>query len=316
MTTILAEVERSGLVEEQHGGAVAISDGAGRIVATLGDVDRTFFIRSAAKPFQALACLDAGLDLADLQLAIACASHSGDPVHVALVDATLVAAGLSEADLRCPPARPRPDADRRLAAAGDVAPSRRYHNCSGKHAAMLAACVTAGWDTHTYTDPGHPLQKRIREIVGDMTGIEPGPPGVDGCGAPVWRVTTVGLARAYSRLGSDDRLTRIREVMARYPMIVSGEGRADGLVGRWMGAPAKAGAAGCIGVAAAGHGVASKAWSGSGAVAGVGALEGLRWMGVMVPALADALDGVARPKVLGGGEVVGRYRFAGALESV
>lgn len=316
MSTILAEVERSGLVEERHGGAVAVSDDAGRVVATLGDVDRPFFIRSAAKPFQALACLDAGLDLADLQLAIACASHSGDPVHIALVDAILVDAGLGEPDLRCPPARPLPAADRRLAAAGDVAPARRYHNCSGKHAAMLAACVTAGWETDTYTDPGHPLQKRIREVVGDATGVEPGPPGVDGCGAPVWRVTTVGLARAYSRLASDDRLIRIRQVMARYPMIVSGEGRADGLIGRWMGAPAKAGAAGCIGVAMAGHGVASKAWSGSGAVAGVGAVEALRWMGVLVPSLADALEDVARPRVLGGGQVVGRYRLPDALESV
>lgn len=316
MPTVLAEVERSGLVEEVHGGTVAISDGAGRIVAILGDVERPFFIRSAAKPFQALACLDAGVALVDLHLAIACASHSGDPVHVALVDAILGAAGLSEADLRCPPARPFAAADRRLAAAGDVAPSRRYHNCSGKHAAMLAACVIAGWDTNTYTDPDHPLQRRIREVVGEATGVEPGPPGVDGCGAPVWRVTTVGLARAYSRLASDDRFARIRQAMARYPMIVSGESRADGLIGRWIGVPAKAGAAGCIGVAVAGHGVASKAWSGSGAVAGVGALEALRWMGVMVPALADALGDVARPKVMGGGEEVGRYRVPSALEFV
>ncbi len=316
MHTILAEVERSGLVEEYHPGAVAVADGEGRIVASRGEIDLPYFIRSAAKPFQAYACRGAGLDLDGPALAVACASHSGDPVHVALVDAILAKAGLGEGDLHCPPARPFPAADRRLAASGDVGPSRRYHNCSGKHAAMLATCVASGWDTATYTDPQHPLQQRIQRVMGDVTGEDPGPPGVDGCGAPVWRVTTRGLARAFSRLATDSRFVTIREVMGRYPMLVSGEGRADGLIGRWLGTPAKGGAAGCIGVSVAGHGLGAKAWTGSGAVAGMGAVLALQWLGMVSRTIGEGLDDVARPPVEGGEKEVGRYRPAGALDSL
>jgi L-asparaginase II len=102
---------------------------------------------------------------------------------------------------------------------------------------------------------------------------------VDGCGLPVWQVSTAGLARAFRCLGGDRRFARILTVMGRYPMLVSGEGRPDGLVGRWLGAAAKGGAAGCMGVAVAGYGIGVKAWSGSGAVAGMGAAVALDWFG-------------------------------------
>lgn len=311
----LAVLERSGLAEEVHSGAVAVVDPEGAVVAAFGDIDRPFYIRSSAKPFQAHASLSTGLELPISHLAVACASHSGDPVHVAIVEDILSRHGLAAADLGCPPARPYPMTDRGWARRGDTDPAARFHNCSGKHAAMLAACVTAGWDTASYLDPSHPLQRRVREVLADVTGDAVDPPGVDGCGLPVWRVTTRGLARAFARLAGDDGFRPVRTAMARYPMLVSGEGRADGLIGRWLGAAAKGGAAGCMGVAASGYGVGVKAWTGSGVVAGIGALLALRTLGMLPSGPARALEDVARPPVLGGGKEVGRFRPVAVLES-
>ncbi len=315
-STVMAVVERSGLVEEYHHGAVALADPAGRLAAAAGDVDRPFFIRSAAKPFQAAVSLEAGADLPATHLALACASHSGDPVHVAIVGDILARSGLTPQDLRCPPARPFATADRRLAAAGVVAPARIYHNCSGKHAAMLAACVASGWDPASYLDPDHPLQLRVGALLAEVSGVDTGPPGIDGCGAPVWRTTTAGLARAFSRLANDERFAPVRRAMSAYPLLVSGWGRNDGAIGRWLGAAAKVGAAGCMGVAVAGHGVGVKAWSGSSAVAGVGAGIALRYLGVVTSAVGEGLEEVLTPPVLGGGKETGRIRPVAVLETM
>jgi len=312
---ILAQADRSGLTEEYHAGAIAVVDRHGRLVAKFGDVERPFFIRSSAKPFQAQVALEAGVDLPLVHLAVACSSHSGAPAHIALVLDILERHGLTEDDLQCPPARPFLAADRRLAADGDMEPARRYHNCSGKHAAFLAACAVAGYDTSTYRSADHPLQQRVASLLADVTGGEVGPPGVDGCGMPVWRVDAVGLARAFARLGNDDRFSRVREAMSRYPMLVSGEGRADGLIGRWTGGVAKAGAAGCMGVAYAGYGIGVKAWTGSGQVAAMGVTLALDRLGVVTRAIAAGLDEVISPRVLGGGEEVGRFRTVALLEN-
>src|SRR5690606_8134124 len=312
---ILAQADRSGLTEEYHAGAIAVVDRHGRLVAKFGDVERPFFIRSSAKPFQAQVALEAGVDLPLVHLAVACSSHSGDPAHIALVLDILERHGLTEDDLQCPPARPFLAADRRLAADGDMEPARRYHNCSGKHAAFLAACAVAGYDTSTYRSADHPLQQRVASLLADVTGGEVGPPGVDGCGMPVWRVDAAGLARAFARLGNDDRFSRVREAMSRYPRLVSGEGRADGRIGRWTGGVAKAGAAGCMGVAYAGYGIGVKAWTGSGQVAAMGVTLALDRLGVVTRAIAAGLDEVISPRVLGGGEEVGRFRTVALLEN-
>lgn len=295
---------------------MAVARGDGRVLLAAGDIDRPFFIRSAAKPFQAQTALEAGAPLDPIRVALACASHSGDPVHVALVSAILEESGLDDSALQCPPARPAPAADRRLAATGDVRAHPRYHNCSGKHAAMLVACVAAGWATDTYLDPGHPLQQATEELMAEVSGMEVGPPGVDGCGAPVWRTTVRAMSHAYARLSGDSRLSAVRTAMARYPLLVSGEGRADALIGRWLGVPSKGGAAGCLGVSPRGHGVAAKAWSGNAAAAGVGVMAGLSSLGVVSPAMRRELDHVAAPVVRGGGAEVGRMRSTTGLVSV
>lgn len=312
--TLLAVAERSGLAEQYHSGAVAVVNRAGEVEAALGEIERPFFIRSAAKPFQAYAALEAGLDLPVTHLAVACSSHSGDPVHLAIVADVLHRHGLDESHLRCPPARPFPEADRRLALHGQVDASPLYHNCSGKHAALLAACRVAGWDTDSYLEPDHPLQKRIGGLLAELSGVEVTPPGVDGCGLPVWRVTVAGLARCYARLASEDRFARIRTAMSRYPMLVSGEGRGDGVIGRWTGGVVKGGAAGCMGAAVAGRGIGAKAWSGSGQVAALGVTLALGWMGSMTRGLTGGMAHVLHPPVLGGGQEVGRFRTVAVLE--
>lgn len=313
---LLAVAERSGLIEQYFDGAVSVAGPSGEMVARFGDVGRPFFMRSSAKPFQAHAALCAGLDLPPTHLAVAVSSHSGDPVHVAIVRDILARHGMSEAALRCPPSRPFPAPDRRLAGDGDVDPTPVYHTCSGKHAAFLAACRVAGWDTDSYLDPAHPLQRSVADLTSEMTGEEVGPPGVDGCGMPIWRVTTPGLARAYARLAAEERFERVRTAMSRYPMLVSGEGRTDGSIARWTGGVAKGGAAGCMGAAAAGRGIAVKQWSGSVELAGLGVLLAMDWMGAMTRAQADGLADVIRPPVLGGGQVVGRIRPVALLESM
>lgn len=312
----LAVGDRSGLIEEIHRGAVAVADPSGGLLFTAGDVDTPFYLRSAAKPFQAHVSRQAGADLPLTHLAVACASHSGNAVHVAIAADILARFGLDESALQCPPARPFGPADRLVARQGDFEPAPRFHNCSGKHAAMLAACVASGWDTGSYLDPAHPLQQRISELIAEVSGVEVGPPGVDGCGAPCWRTTTAGLARSFARLESDERFAEIRTVIGRYPMLVSGEGRCDGLIGRWLGAAAKVGAAGCIGVAVAGHGIGAKAWSGSADMAAVGVGSALARLGVLTPSIRAGLADVLYPPVLGAGEVVGRFRPAAVLESV
>lgn len=303
---MLAVAVRSGLVETIHDGTVAVVDTSGALVVHAGEIDRPFFFRSAAKPFQAAACQMLGAGLNPLQLALACASHDGHPVQVALVEEILAAWGFAEADLGCPPAWPLAgNATRRLALAGHREPRRLWHNCSGKHAAMLAACRARDWDPATYLRPEHPLQVAITELMSEVAGdVEPR--GVDGCGAPVFRTTARRLATAYGRLATAPELAEVFGVMHSYPALVSGTGHADTAVATWLDAAAKGGAAGCMGAALRGRlGIGIKCWDGSGAVAGVALLAVLEALSAIPAAARRPLEAVARPGLLGGGERAG-----------
>ena len=146
-----------------HDGAVAVVSADGALVAHSGDIDQPFFLRSAAKPFQALASQEHGAALGPLELALACASHDGHPVHTALVGSMLVRVGLSETDLQCPPSWPlSPEAETRLRVemGNSGEPRRIWHDCSGKHAGWLRACQSQGWPIDIYLAPDHPLQVR------------------------------------------------------------------------------------------------------------------------------------------------------------
>jgi L-asparaginase II len=300
---------RSGLTEAVHEATVVAADAAGRVLASWGEPDLPFFLRSAIKPFQATVALEAGADLAPEQLAVACSSHSGFPIHLAFVASILEDAGMGGDALRCPPAWPLGEGARDvLVAAGWRRPQPMFHNCSGKHAAWLNACRASGWSEHDYLDPAHPLQRRVRDAVADVTGVEPDPAGVDGCGAPTLRGTAHGLARAFARLTSDPRFAAAATAMHRYPALVADHDRGDGRLGAWWGGPVKVGAQGLIVAGRHGVGIAAKSHEGSSTVAVVALMEGMRRLALLPQVAWDALGDVAQPPVWGGGRVVGALK--------
>lgn len=302
---MIARVVRSGVVEATHDGAVAAVDQHGRLMAASGEIERRFFARSAVKPFQTYSSVQFGGDMPAELVAVASASHGGDPVHVAIARAILSDAGLDESHLRCPPAWPlSPEAARRVA--GAPGPQRIWHNCSGKHAAMLRACAAQGWPIESYLDPDSPLQQANFALMAEVTGEDPGPVGVDGCGAPVFRVSTIGLARAFAVFASDCRLSEIWTAMHRFPMLASGIDGTDAAIARSIDAAAKRGAEGLLGVAIRNQmGVAVKVWDGAKRGAGVAMIAALDQLGVLAGTAPDHLAELARPPVLGGGSPVG-----------
>jgi len=305
--SLLAVRARSGLVETMHYGAVAVAGPDGQLVAVAGDIDRPFYLRSAAKPFQAFVSQGAGASLTPVELALAAASHRGHPVHVAIVEAMLADAGLDESHLRCPPTWPLSEvAIRRLVASGERQPRAVWNNCSGKHAAFLRACTASGWPVDSYLHPEHPLQRRIVEFVTESSGHPAEPVGIDGCGAPVLRTTARAMARLFAHLAAMEEISEVFDTMHRYPALVSSNGEGDAAIAVAANAAAKGGAQGCLGVAVRGrHGVAVKSWDGSMEVAVVAAIAALGTVGDLWPEAMRRLEILARPPVTGGGRVVG-----------
>lgn len=334
---VVAEAVRSGFPESLHRGRVAGLGADGRPVIRAGAVESPFYPRSANKPLQAAAMLRCGLDLEGKLLALAAASHSGEDFHLAGVREILAGAGLDEDALRCPAALPL-DADAAQAVlrrAGEGADPRRrvYMNCSGKHAAMLATCVAAGWPTASYLDPEHPLQHAIGDTVhrlaaapagspagGSATGAAYGTasgsaseaararPGVDGCGAPLFAVSPLGLARAFRALvtagpGTPERA--VADAMRACPEWVSGTRRPErALMTAVPGLLAKGGAEGVLAFALPdGRAGAVKIDDGAQRAVIPVAVAALRALGAGQP-----LDELATVPVTGGDAVVGEVR--------
>lgn len=304
---MLASGVRSGLVETFHDGTVAAVDSDGSLIASSGDIDRPFFLRSSAKPFQAHVVQESGAALTPIELAIASASHRGLPVHIALVEMVLARGGLDASALQCPPSWPISEPARdALLRAGQAIPRRIWHNCSGKHAGLLRACVAQGWPIDSYLEPDHPLQCRIIEYVSELGEYKVEPVGVDGCGAPVMRTTARAMALLFARLGADPSLREVFDGMHRYPALVSANGEADTAIATAVHGVAKGGAQGCLGIAlASGTGIAVKSWDGLWSVAGVGAVAALDELRLLPTPAHEWLAEVARPHVLGKGERVG-----------
>ena len=280
----------------------------GSLLASYGDIDRPFYMRSSAKPFQATVTQEAGSGLDMLELAMACASHRGFPVHISLVESILARAGLDESQLRCPYDWPaHVAAERLLVGAGATAPRRIWHNCSGKHAGFLRACLAQGWPLDSYLSPDHPLQRSVVELASDLGEFDVRPVGVDGCGAPVLRTTARAMALMFARLATEDRFAPVYAAMHRYPSLIGANGEGDTEIAIALDAVAKGGAAGCVGVALGGRlGLAAKSWDGSSIVANLAAVSALRQLGALSPTADLSLDAVSSPAVLGGGEPVGR----------
>ena len=286
-----------------------VLDAAGEVLAAAGPVAEPMFPRSGNKPLQVVGMLRAGLRLGGPDLALAASSHSGEPIHTDRVRAVLAAGGLSEADLGCPAELPLgEDALHGVLAAGG-GPERITMNCSGKHAAMLRTCLAAGWPTAGYLAAEHPLQVALRAAVEELAAEPVVHAGVDGCGAPVFALTPIGLARAFSRLvdapaGTAERA--VADAMRAHPGLVGGAGRD---VTRLMaGAPdvlAKDGAEGVYAAAVPGVGaVALKLADGAARARMPVLVSGLRRLGVT----AEVLDVLAEVPLLGGGAPVGAVR--------
>ncbi|HEX5497130.1 MAG TPA: asparaginase [Mycobacteriales bacterium] len=310
----LVEVVRSGFTESVHRGSVLVVGPDGADVLALGDVDSPVFPRSSNKPMQAVGMLRSGADLAGAELAIAAASHSGEPAHVERVRALLAGVGRSEADLACPAALPlHPGAaGDLLAAGGKGAPV--YMNCSGKHAGMVATCVAAGWPVEGYLDPGHPLQLTLAAAVADLTGEPVTAVGVDGCGAPLFALSLRGLARAFARLvtaapGTFER--RVADAMRAHPHLVAGTDRDDTLLMTGIGGLLTKGGAEGVHAAAlpSGAAVAVKIDDGAARPRTPVLVGGLRRLGVR----AGVLDELAETPVLGGGRMVGSARLVAGV---
>lgn len=304
--TELARTVRSGVVESRHDGVAIAVDSDGAIVRQWGDTFERVFYRSAIKPFQATVSQRNGAALIPEQMAMACASHGGHPVHVGLVAGMLAEVGLTADDLGCPPARPLSiEARLLLARRGAQAPKRIHHTCSGKHTAFLRACVARQWPTDSYLDPGHPLQSGVFELIGEATGESPEPVGTDGCGAPIASGTVRGLATAFARLSQDPVYADAAVSMARYPALVADNLRSDGVLGAWWGGPVKSGAQGLMAAGRHGIGIAVRSTTGSSSVAMVGLIEVMKRLDLLSDAAVAGLDDVATPAVLGGGRPVG-----------
>ncbi|MEU5840824.1 asparaginase [Rhodococcus sp. NPDC047139] len=232
MSVELVEVVRSGFRECVHRGSLIVLDPAGEVLVSLGEVHTPIYPRSSNKPLQAVALLRAGFVPRDsAELAIATASHEGEADHIEAVEQVLAGAGFDEKDLRCPPDLPGNELTRAELLAAGRPPRSIYMNCSGKHAAMLAACAANDWDTDGYLDSGHPLQQIVTETILELTGdIEDTDLGIDGCGLPIVPVPLFNLARAYARLATAEAGTPERAVadaVREHPFLISGTGKDD-----------------------------------------------------------------------------------------
>lgn len=299
----LAWVVRGRLAESVHTGHLLALDSVSERLH-VGDPDAPMFARSSLKPVQALAMLRAGANLDGVQLALACGSHTGTPEHVAVARSTLASVGLTDAALQNTPDWPQDGKARAAVVREGGAPASVTQNCSGKHAAMIATCVAAGWDPATYTSSRHPLQKLIAETLTELSGVRPAEAAVDGCGAPLFATTLRGLARAFSSLadaepGSLER--RVSDAMRAHPQLVAGEGRTDTLAMRDVpGLICKGGAEGVLAAALpGGRAVVAKVADGSARPVPVLLAEGLRRLGQRGPWEWEKVP------VLGHGEPVG-----------
>lgn len=299
------------MVESRHTASVVALRADGSYALRLGVLDRPVFPRSANKPLQAVALLEAGWAPPDDEtLALATASHSGQPEHLEVVRRTLAAAGLDESALQCPSMLPLSSAAASALLAGGGTPTPLTMNCSGKHAAMLACCVARGWSTVDYLDPSSPVQQAVLAAIERLSGEAVTTVAVDGCGAPQHALTLTGLARAFSALATSDGAGgRTAEAMRAHPHLVGGDGRTvSALIAGVPGLVAKDGAEGVYAAALPdGASVAVKVTDGADRAAPLALVAGLRALGVE----GEALDELASVPVLGGGLPVGELRLTG-----
>jgi L-asparaginase II len=306
LTGTRVEVWRGGLVESIHRASVAVVDAAGRLRASAGAPGLVAFARSAVKPIQALPVVEDGavdqFGLTEQELALCCASHSGETRHVEAARSMLHKVGLEEEALACGPHAPwyGPAAEA-LRDAG-VVPGRVHNNCSGKHVGMLALARVHGWPVAGYQELQHPVQRRLLREIARWTGSidEEIPTAVDGCGVVTYALTLQAMAGAFARMAAaaragDTVVSRVVHAMVRWPEYVGGTGRLCTQVMRAVGGRifAKVGAEGvyCAGIPGAELGVALKVEDGATRAAEPLLLAVLKALGLLSD---DEMGGLAR----------------------
>ena len=328
---VLIEVTRNDVVESRHRGAFALCDADGGLVAGAGDFDTPIFPRSSVKALQALPLMEAGLDerfaLTDAELAVICASHGGEDVHLATAAGLLAKVGRGEDDLECGVHWPTSKAAARSLTLEHRRPGALHNNCSGKHAGFL--CLACGMEAEPagYVAAQHPVQRAIRATLEDVYGVPlSAPPGIDGCSIPTYAVPLRPLARAFARLGTgvgfEPRRAagarRLREAVAAAPVLIAGEGMLDTRLAERFGTRlfTKMGAEGvfCAAFPERGLGLALKcddgALRGSQSILVELVAAIMDWGGDERAAFADVLDPVLRNW---NGIEVGRVRGTAAL---
>ena len=330
MSDLRVEAIRGPAVESVHRIHASVCDAEGRTIATSGDPSYLTFWRSAAKPFQALPLVEDGVlerfGLGSDALALACASHSSEPVHLEVTDRMLKAIGCTEEDLACGPHPPLGPKVARDVAAKGIHPTPRWSNCSGKHSGMLALARHHGWPTKGYELAGHPVQDRIMTAITRWTGLDATDfvLGVDGCTVVCHGLPVSAMARAYASLGAGatPELARVRDAMLQHPLLIAGEGRIctelmQAIPGQVI---AKVGAEGihCAAIPSAGIGIALKVEDGDMRASGPALLAIIRALASRLPAVArlpkDALvSAEVHPIRSTRGIRVGEVRPAGSL---
>ncbi|MCL6581237.1 MAG: asparaginase [Firmicutes bacterium] len=340
MSEILVEVRRGDYVECVHRGSVAVVDLDGRLVASVGDPDCVTFMRSAAKPIQALAVVESGayeeFGLTERELAVMCASHSSEPCHVEVVLGILRKLGLDESYLQCGTHLPTHGPSAKALLREGREPTAVHSNCSGKHAGMLALARRMGWSLDDYWTEDHPVQRLCLENVAAVTGYPARAIGVakDGCGVAVFALPLRHMALGFARLAcpGDPRTgfgperaraaALVVRAMRAHPEMVAGTGRLCTALLRATPVLAKGGAEGvyCFGVPGRGLGCALKIDDGGSRAVGPAVVRVLEELGVVGPDLPGELEPFRRPRntnhrdeVIGSIEPVFRLKVAGRL---
>lgn len=321
---MIAQTTRGDFTDLTYKGHVVIADSQGRILYYHGNPFRLTFARSSTKPFQALVALESGsLDhygLTDKELAIMCGSHGGTREHTDTLRGLLLKGGLGPQDLQCGAHPPLMKKARTQLAQAQQEPSALHNNCSGKHAAMLLTAAFLGEDLGSYTQPSHPHQQRILELLGEFTAMDPElfALAMDGCGVPVQGAPLYKWAQAFARLDSPEGFTekrksyigRITRAMEKYPQMVSGEGRlcTDLLIHLKDKVIPKGGANAFYALAIKNHGLglAIKIESGEGHLLPSIVLESLLQIGIISPEEKKPFKNYLDQKIINHqGEVVG-----------
>jgi L-asparaginase II len=236
---VVAEIRRGSLAESRHRGSIAVVDADGSVVLALGSVDTLVYPRSAVKAMQALVLVESGaadrFSLDEEALALACASHGGEPGHVAVVERMLAAAGFDPSALACGVHWPSHAPSAQALARSGASATALHNNCSGKHAGFLCAACALGVDARGYTEPGHAVQREVKAVFEDLAGIAIPDEhrAVDGCSVPTWAMPLSALARGFARFGSGKGMgperakavRRLRAACAAKPWHIAGTGR-------------------------------------------------------------------------------------------